>query len=143
MKPAPPQPGSRPASTLPSTTRHAPTPAFGALLAPFEASPEEKQNVLRIYFRKDAAQGSPRFERFLSARNRADAAAVDIRSFSDGTVAETFTVLTSAKHSDDEIPTLLSAFDNGFLPSVELASGNLTFTVIRGEVLGNYEGTEK
>lgn len=30
----------------------------------------------------------------------------------------------------------------GFLPGLDLASGNLTFTVIRGEVLGNFEASE-
>lgn len=56
-------------------------------------------------------------------------------------MAGTVALLTTAKWKDDEIPALLSSFDEYFLPGVDLASGNLSFTVIRGEVVGNYQAT--
>ncbi len=80
-------------------------------------------------------------ERFLGARDGADAVAIDLHYLPDGTVAGTVTLLASSKISDDEVPAMLSAFDDDFLPGVDLGSGNLTFTVIRGEVMGNFEAT--
>ena len=86
---------------------------------------------------------TPSSERFLGKRDSADAIAIDLHYLPDGTVAGTVTLLASAKIADDEIPALLSAFDDDFLPGVDLSSGNLTFTVIRGEVLGNFEASQE
>jgi hypothetical protein len=36
-------------------------------------------------------------------------------------------------------PVKLSALDDEFLPDVDLEHGNLTYTVVLGEVLGNWE----
>ncbi len=84
---------------------------------------------------------TPSSERFLGKRDGADAIAIDLHYLPDGTVAGTVTLLASAKIAEEEIPALLSAFDDDFLPGVDLSSGTLTFTVIRGEVLGNFEAT--
>lgn len=84
---------------------------------------------------------TPHSERFLGKHDGADAVAIDLHYLPDGTVAGTVTLLASAKIADDEIPALLSAFDDNFLPGVDLSFGTLTFTVIRGEFVGNYEGT--
>jgi len=78
-------------------------------------------------------------ERFLGVSDGADAVAIDLHYLPDGTVAGTVTLLASANIADEAVPALLSAFDDDFLPGVDLGSGNLTFTVIRGEVLGNFE----
>jgi hypothetical protein len=40
-------------------------------------------------------------------------------------------------HSSNPSPT--SALDDEFLPDVDLEHGNLTYTVVLGEVLGNWE----
>lgn len=82
---------------------------------------------------------TPSSERFLGLRDGGDAVAIDLHYLPDGKVAGTVTLLGSAKIAEDEIPALLSGFDDDFLPGVDLASGNLTFTVIRGEVVGNFE----
>jgi hypothetical protein len=37
------------------------------------------------------------------------------------------------------IQPLLSGLDDEFLPDVDLEHGNLTYTVVLGEVLGNWE----
>lgn len=78
-------------------------------------------------------------ERFLCIRDGADAAAVDLHYLSDGHVAGTVILLNIANWEEAEIPTLLSAFDEDFLPGVDLNSGTLTFTVVRGDIVGNYE----
>jgi len=82
---------------------------------------------------------TPHSERFLGVRDGADAVAIDLHYLPDGTVAGTVTLLASENIADDAVPALLAAFDDDFLPGVNLASGNLTFTVIRGEVVGNFE----
>lgn len=84
---------------------------------------------------------TPHSERFLGTRDGADAVAIDLHYLPNGTVAGTVTLLASAKIADDDISALLSAFDDDFLPGVNLQNGNLTFTVIRGEVLGNFEAS--
>jgi hypothetical protein len=82
---------------------------------------------------------TPHSERFLGVRDGADSVAIDLHYLPDGTVAGTVTLLASAKIPDEEVPDLLTAFDDDFLPGVALESGNLTFTVIRGTVVGNFE----
>ena len=84
---------------------------------------------------------TPHSERFLGLRDDTDAAAIDLHYLPDGTVAGTVTLLASGGLKDDEIPALLSGFDDDFLPGVDLESGNLTFTVIRGAVVGNFEAS--
>ena len=37
------------------------------------------------------------------------------------------------------MPALLGSLDEDFLPDVDLDHGNLNYTVVLGEVLGNYE----
>ncbi len=37
------------------------------------------------------------------------------------------------------VPALLGSLDEDFLPDVDLDHGNLNYTVVIGEVLGNYE----
>ena len=78
-------------------------------------------------------------ERFLALRNGTDAAAIDLHYLPDGHVAGTVILLSAAGWKDDEIPALLTEFDEEFLPGVDLHSGTLTFTVVRGDLVGNYE----
>ena len=82
---------------------------------------------------------TPHSERFLGLRDDTDTAAIDLHYLPDGTVAGTVTLLASGGLKDEEIPAMLSSFDEDFLPGVDLASGNLTFTVIRGAVIGTFE----
>jgi hypothetical protein len=81
-------------------------------------------------------------ERFLGVRNGADAVAVDLHYLGDGTVAGTVILLAGAGWQEDEIPGLLVHLDEDLLPGVDLGSGNLQFTVVRGEILGNWEADE-
>jgi hypothetical protein len=40
---------------------------------------------------------------------------------------------------ESDVPSLLGSLDEDFLPDVDLDHGNLNYTVVLGEVLGNYE----
>ena len=48
-------------------------------------------------------------------------------------------ILKDSGLDESNIQPLLSALDDEFLPDVDLEHGNLTYTVVLGEVLGNWE----
>jgi hypothetical protein len=77
-------------------------------------------------------------ERFVGVRNGIDVAAIDLH-YLDRTVAGTVVLFAEAKWKQDEVPPLLASFDEDLLPGVDLASGSLTFTVVHGDVWGNFE----
>ena len=85
---------------------------------------------------------TPSSERFLALRQGEDVAAVDLHYLADGTIAGTVIILKSAKLTEADIPKLLSALDDEFLPDVDLSHGNLVYTVVLGEVLGNWQAEE-
>ena len=78
-------------------------------------------------------------ERFLALRDGQDVAAVDLHHLGNGTVAGTVVLLESAGWKENDVPALLQSLDEDFLPDVDLDHGNLTYTVVLGKVLGNYE----
>jgi hypothetical protein len=82
---------------------------------------------------------TPSSERFLAQRGGDDVAAVDLHYLTNGTVAGTVIILKGSGLDESNIQGLLSSFDEEFLPDVDLAEGNLTYTVVLGEVLGNWE----
>lgn len=81
-------------------------------------------------------------ERFLGVRDGVEAAAVDLHYLPDGTVAGTVILLDTVDWTEGEVPVLLAHLDEELLPGVDLGSGNLQFTVVRGELLGNWEVDE-
>jgi len=78
-------------------------------------------------------------ERFLALREGRDVAAVDLHYLANGTVAGTVILLKDAGWKESEVPALLASLDEDFLPDVDLDHGNLTYTVVLGEVIGNFE----
>jgi hypothetical protein len=78
-------------------------------------------------------------ERFLAQREGLDAAAIDLHYLANGTVAGTVILLKDAGWNESDVPSLLGSLDEYFLPDVDLDHGNLNYTVVIGEVLGNYE----
>jgi hypothetical protein len=82
-------------------------------------------------------------ERFLAMRDGRDVAAVDLHHLANGTVAGTVILLEDAGFREEDIPELLKSLDEDFLPDVDLARGNLNYTVVMGRVVGNYEATEE
>ena len=84
---------------------------------------------------------TPTSERFLALRDGAEVSAVDLHYLANGTVSGTVILLKSANWKDEDIQPLLSSLDDDLLPDVDLAHGTLTYTVVLGEVVGNYEAT--
>ena len=82
---------------------------------------------------------TPSSDRFLALKDGKDAAAVDLHYLANGTVAGTVILLKESNWKDEDVPVLLKSFDEDFLPDVDLAHGTLTYTVVMGEVLGNFE----
>lgn len=82
-------------------------------------------------------------ERFLAFRDGKEVGVVDIHYVEGGTVSGTVTLFEEADWSEDEIPDLLSALDEDYLPTVDLADGDLTYTVVIGRVVGSYEATDE
>ena len=82
---------------------------------------------------------TPSSERFLALRDAIEVAAVDLHYLSTGTVSGTVILLKSANWRDEDIQPLLSSLDEDLLPDVDLARGTLTYTVVIGEIVGNYE----
>ena len=80
-------------------------------------------------------------ERFLAMRDGQDVAAVDLHYLTNGTVSGTVILLKNAGWKEDDIPKLLQALDEDFLPDVDLERGTLTYTVVMGEVVGNFEAS--
>jgi hypothetical protein len=78
-------------------------------------------------------------ERPLAQREGKDVAAVDLHYLSSGTVAGTLILLKEAGWNESDVPAVLGSLDEDFLPDVDLDHGNLNYTVVLGEVLGNYE----
>ena len=78
-------------------------------------------------------------ERFLAVDGAADIAAVDLHHLSDGTVAGTVVILEGSGLAENDVPTLLRALDEDFLPGVDAREGSLVYTVVLGRVLGNFE----
>ena len=85
---------------------------------------------------------TPSSERFLALRDGKDLAAVDLHYLANGTVTGTVIILKGSGLNESNIEQLLSTLDNEFLPDVNLAHGNLSYTVVLGEVLGNWEAQE-
>jgi hypothetical protein len=86
---------------------------------------------------------TPSSERFLALRGGNDVAAVDLHYLANGTVAGTVIILKGSGLDESNIQELLSSLDEEFLPDVDLAEGNLSYTVVLGEVLGNWEASNK
>ena len=59
-----------------------------------------------------------------------------------GHVSGTVILLRGAGLNESDIPKLLASLDDDFLPDVDLKQGTLTYTVVLGEVLGNYEASQ-
>jgi hypothetical protein len=82
-------------------------------------------------------------ERFLAQRDGRDIAAIDLHYLTNGTVAGTVILLKDAGWQESDVPALLGSLDDGFLPDVDLESGNLVYTVVLGEIIGNFEAQDK
>ena len=85
---------------------------------------------------------TPSSERFLAFRDGKEVAAVDLHYLANGHVSGTVILLRGAGWNESDVPQLLASLDDDFLPDVDLKQGTLTYTVVLGEVLGNYEASQ-
>jgi hypothetical protein len=78
-------------------------------------------------------------ERFLVQKTDGqDSAAVDLHYLADGHVAGTVFLFEHAGIEDAHIGEFLRHIDEALLPSVSLEDRTLTFTVVRGRVVGDF-----
>lgn len=78
-------------------------------------------------------------ERFLATRGDVDIAAVDLHYLESGHVAGTAFLFRSAGWKESDVSDVLRSLDESMLPDVDLASGSLSYTVVHGDVWGNFE----
>ena len=81
-------------------------------------------------------------ERFIAVRDGVDVAAVDLHYLASGTVEGTVFLFNAANWTEEGIPGLLGSLDEVMLPDVDLASGSLSYTVVRGEVVGTFQAAQ-
>ena len=86
---------------------------------------------------------TPFSERFLAFREGSEVAAVDLHYLPNGHASGTVILLKSANWKDEDIQPLLSSLDEDLLPDVDLTQGTLTYTVVTGEIVGNFEASEQ
>ncbi len=67
-----------------------------------------------------------------------DAVAVDLHYARDGRVAGTVFVFDGGGITDEMIPDVLQYLDEVLLPDASLDEQNLSFTVVRGKVIGDF-----
>ncbi len=78
-------------------------------------------------------------ERFLVQKKEGqDSAAIDLHYLADGHVAGTVFLFEHAGIEDAEVPEFLRHIDEALLPWASLEDRTLTFTVVRGHVVGDF-----
>ena len=82
-------------------------------------------------------------ERFLAVENGREIAAADLHYLPSGHVAGTMILLATAAPdggwSEQAIMEVLRSLDDDYLPDVDIDEGNLTYTVVTANILGNFE----
>jgi hypothetical protein len=82
-------------------------------------------------------------ERFLALQEAMEVAAVDLHYLKDGRVAGTVILLRGYAWDEERVRELLRSLDEDYLPEVDLTSSGLIYTVVIGEVWGNYEAEQE
>jgi hypothetical protein len=80
-------------------------------------------------------------ERFIASRGKDDVAAVDLHYLASGHVSGTVFLFKAAGWQEADVADVLRSLDETMLPEVDLASGSLTYTVVHGDVWGNFEAS--
>lgn len=83
---------------------------------------------------------TPSSERFLLQSDAAcDGAVLDLHYLSDGNVVGTLVIIDVALQAEEKTLALLKFIDEGLLPMASLNEKNLSFTVVHGKVIGQFE----
>lgn len=75
-------------------------------------------------------------ERFVAFRDEHEVATADLHYLADSTVLGTIVLFRDAEWSEEQIPDILASLDEDLLPSVDAAEGNVRFTVVIGDLIG-------
>lgn len=82
---------------------------------------------------------APSSERFLiQSETGQDLAGLDVHYLENTSVAGTLIILNDAFTNEVEIEALLQFVDESLLPMASLDEKNLSFTVLRGQVVGQF-----
>jgi hypothetical protein len=83
---------------------------------------------------------TPSSERFIvQAKEGKDAGVLELHYLQNGKVAGTVILFEQSQISDATLPELLKTIDEVLLPEVSIEHNQISFTVVRGRVVGNYE----
>ena len=80
-------------------------------------------------------------ERFIAVRDGADVAAVDLHYLGTGHVNGTVFLFSAAGWRESDVEAVLRSLDDAMLPDVDLDAGSLSYTVVHGDVWGQFEAT--
>jgi hypothetical protein len=75
-------------------------------------------------------------ERFVAVRDDQEVGSADLHYLADGSVLGTIVLFREAEWSEEQIPDMLASLDEDLLPSVDAAEGNVRFTVVIGDMIG-------
>jgi len=78
-------------------------------------------------------------ERFIAVRDGHDVAAVDLHYLGNGHVAGTVVLFAAASWRETDVEPLLRSLDDTMLPDVDIDDGSLNYTVVHGDVWGQFE----
>lgn len=86
---------------------------------------------------------TPFSERFLfQDKSGKDFAALDLHYLVRGKVDGTLILFENSGVTEDMVPEILKSIDENLLPDVNIKDGDLSFTVVKGHVIGNYHPHE-
>lgn len=81
-------------------------------------------------------------ERFVVCIDAKEIAAIDMH-YVGGVGAGTLILLDHHDWKEGSVEQLLTQFDDDQLPGIDIDHGNLTFTVVRGSLVGNFQSDGK
>lgn len=81
-------------------------------------------------------------ERFVAFRGQKAVAIADVHFLPSGKVAGTVVLDESAGWTEEQIPDVLAALDEDMLPEVDQSRGTLHYSVVLGEIIGDFEHEE-
>jgi hypothetical protein len=103
----------------------------------FQISQEEMSPSMHLHFVRTLRTNSS--ERFLlQSAEQEDVAVLDLHYLPTGGVEGTLIVLDAQQVPEDQTATLIEFIDESLLPMVNLDEKNLTFVVVRGEMVGTF-----
>jgi hypothetical protein len=82
---------------------------------------------------------TPTSERFiLQAKQGEDSATLDLHYLSSGNIAGTLIIFEKGSFTEAMVPDLLQYIDEVLLPEVSVEHHKVSFTAVRGHVVGNF-----